>query len=212
MLHAKKWGLSILTLLCLTAVMVCAICDYAITKTLTWSLIVLLSLMAGWLISAPFFLAERKAIKKSLAVISIITIPFLAGLSAVLELPLILSMGSSIAGLSIAAAWGIYGVFVKYQKRIFLAFALSLLIAIPVAWGITHIAAYFTASIPVDSASDLFHILTALAASGTCWTIDLVRLRRHRGAPRAEAAGGQDRRRPHSARFRRTWASSARVT
>ena len=182
MLHAKKWGLSILTLLCLTAVMVCAICDYAITKTLTWSLIVLLSLMAGWLISAPFFLAERKAIKKSLAVISIITIPFLAGLSAVLELPLILSMGSSIAGLSIAAAWGIYGVFVKYQKRVFLAFALSLLIAIPVAWGITHIAAYFTASIPVDSASDLFHILTALAASGTCWTIDLVR---HRGEPRA---------------------------
>ena len=140
----------------------------------------------GWVAHIrPFFLAERKAIKKSLAVISIITIPFLAGLSAVLELPLILSMGSSIAGLSIAAAWGIYGVFVKYQKRVCLAFALSLLIAIPVAWGITHIAAYFTASIPVDSASDLFHILTALAASGTCWTIDLVRLRRHRGAPRA---------------------------
>ena len=176
MLHAKKWGLSILTLLCLTAVMVCAICDYAITKTLTWSLIVLLSLMAGWLISAPFFLAERKAIKKSLAVISIITIPFLAGLSAVLELPLILSMGSSIAGLSIAAAWGIYGVFVKYQKRVFLAFALSLLIVIPLACGITHITAYFIESVSMDFVSDLFHIITTLVLSGTCFTIDLVRL------------------------------------
>ena len=178
MLHAKKWGLSILTLLCLTAVMVCAICDYAITKTLTWSLIVLLSLMAGWLISAPFFLAERKAIKKSLAVISIITIPFLAGLSAVLELPLILSMGSSIAGLSIAAAWGIYGIFVKYQKRIFLAFALSLLIVIPLACGITHITAYFIESVSMDFVSDLFHIITTLVLSDTCLMIDLVRQHR----------------------------------
>ena len=185
MLQIKKWGLYVLSSMCFIAAMVCVICDYAITKNLTWSLIVLLSLIVGWLVFVPFFRARSKVIRKSLIVISIITLPFLAGLSAILKLPLILSMGSSIAGLSIAAAWGIYGVFVKYQKRVCLAFALSLLIAIPVAWGITHIAAYFTASIPVDPASDLFHILTALAASGTCWTIDLVRLRRRRGAPRA---------------------------
>ena len=110
-------------------------------------------------------------------VISVITIPFLAGLSAILELPLILSMGSSIAGLSIVAAWGIYGVFVKYQKRIFLAFALSLLIVIPLACGITHITAYFVESISTDFVSDLFHIITTLVLSGTCLIVDLVRLR-----------------------------------
>ena len=116
--------------------------------------------------------------KEALLVISIITLPFLAGFSAVLKLPLILSMGSSIAGLSIAAAWGIYGVFVKCQKRIFLALALSLLIAIPLACGITHIAAYFIESISVDFVSDLFHIITTLALSGICLTIDFVRLHR----------------------------------
>lgn len=87
-------------------------------------------------------------------------------------------MGSSIAGLSIAAAWGIYGVFVKYQKRIFLAFALSLLIVIPLACGITHITAYFVESISIDFVSDLFHIITTLVLSGTCLMIDLVRLHR----------------------------------
>ena len=87
-------------------------------------------------------------------------------------------MGSSIAVLSIAAAWGIYGVFVKCQKRIFLALALSLLIAIPLACGITHIAAHFVESISIDFVSDLFHIITTLAFSGICLTIDFVRLHR----------------------------------
>ena len=124
MLQIKKWGLYILTAMCFIAIMVCVICDYAMTKNLTWSLIVVLSLLAGWLVFVPFFSAGSKGMKEALLVISIITLPFLAGFNAVLKLPLILSAGSSIAVLSIAAAWGIYGVFVKCQKRIFLALAL----------------------------------------------------------------------------------------
>ena len=178
MLLIKKWGLYVLTSMCFIAAMVCVICDYAITKNLTWSLIVLLSLIVGWLVFVPFFRARNKVIRKSLIVISIITLPFLAGLSAVLKSPLILSMGSSIAVLSIAAAWGIYGVFVKCQKRIFLALALSLLIVIPLACGITHITAHFVESISIDFVSDLFHIITTLALSGICLTIDFVRLHR----------------------------------
>lgn len=60
MLQVKKWGLYILTSMCLIAVMVCVICDYVITKTLTWSLIVLLSLIAGWLVFVPFSEQEAK--------------------------------------------------------------------------------------------------------------------------------------------------------
>lgn len=178
MLQIKKWGLYILTAMCFIAIMVCVICDYAMTKNLTWSLIVVLSLLAGWLVFVPFFSAGSKGIKEALIVISIITLPFLAGFSAVLKLSLILSMGSSIAGLSIAAAWGIYGVFVKCQKRIFLALVLSLLIVIPLACGITHITAHFVESISIDFVSDLFHIITTLALSGICLTIDFVRLHR----------------------------------
>lgn len=178
MLQVKKWGLYIFTSMCLIAIMVCVICDYVITNTLTWSLIVLLSLITGWLVFVPFFRTRNKVIKKVLIVISIITIPFLAGLSAILKLTLILSMGSSIAVLSIAAAWGIYGVFVKCQKRIFLAFALSPLIVIPLACGITHITVYFAKSVPIDFVSDLFHIITTLVLSGTCFVIDLVKLHR----------------------------------
>ena len=55
MLQIKKWGLYILSSMCLIAIMVCVICDYVLTKNLTWSLIVLLSLIAGWLVFVPFF-------------------------------------------------------------------------------------------------------------------------------------------------------------
>ena len=72
MLQIKKWGLYILSSMCLIAILVCIICDYALTKNLTWSLIVLLSLIAGWLVFVPFFRARSKVIRKSLTVISII--------------------------------------------------------------------------------------------------------------------------------------------
>lgn len=124
------------------------------------------------------FQSKKQSNKKSLIVISIISIPFLAGLNAILKIPLILSIGSDIAGLSIAAVWGIYAVFVKYQKRIFFAFALSLLIVIPLACWITHITAYFVESVSMDFFSDLFHIITTLVLSDTCLMIDLVRLHR----------------------------------
>ncbi|MDO5145500.1 MAG: hypothetical protein Q4D60_00700 [Eubacteriales bacterium] len=184
MLQIKKWGLYVLSSICLLAIMICVICDYALTKHLTWSLIVLLSLIAGWLVFVPFFRARSKVIRKSLIVISIITLPFLAGLSAILKLPLILSMGSSIAVLAIAAAWGIYGVFEKCQNRIFLAFSLSLLIVIPLACGITHITAYFIESVSMDFAFDLFHIISTLILSGACLMVDLIK--RHRDNIRKE--------------------------
>ncbi len=151
MLQNKKWGLYVLTLMCLAAAMVCVICDYVITKTLTWSLNSLLTLAAGWLVSIPFFRAELNVIKKVLIIISIIIVLFLAGISAVLKRPLILSMGSSIAGCRLR---------------------LSLLILMPLVCGITHITAYFVKSVSVDFDSDLFHIIVTLLLSGACLIVD----------------------------------------
>lgn len=176
----RKCGFYVFSLLCFIAMIVCVICDYAIARTLTWSKIVLLSLSAGWFVSVPFFKARNHIIRKSLIVVSIIIFPFLAGLRAVLKVPLILSMGGSIAASSLAAVWGIYGVFVKYKKRLFLAFALSLLIEIPFACGITHITTYFLEGFSVEFSSDLFHITTTLVLSGTCLIIDSLKLHHSR--------------------------------
>ena len=176
----RKCGFYVFSLLCFIAMIVCVICDYAIARTLTWSKIVLLSLSACWLVSVPFFKARNHIIRKSLIVVSIIIFLFLAGLRAVLKVPLILSMGGSIAASSLAAVWGIYGVFVKYKKRLFLAFALSLLIEIPFACGITHITTYFLEGFSVEFSSDLFHITTTLVLSGTCLIIDSLKLHHSR--------------------------------
>ena len=48
----------------------------------------------------------------------------------------------------------------------------------PLACGITHITAHFVESISIDFVSDLFHIITTLALSGICLTVDFVRLHR----------------------------------
>ena len=86
MLQLKKWGLYILTSLCLIAIMVCVICDYVITNTLTWSLIVLLSLITGWLVFVPFFRAKNKVIKKNIDCYQYNCTSFLSGIKCYFEI------------------------------------------------------------------------------------------------------------------------------
>lgn len=178
-MNLKKWGLCVFTFTCLIAMTVCIVCDYVQNKNLTWSLITVLSVIAGWIILLPIFKAESRVIRKSMIAMSLVVIPFLAGLSAILRLSIIWSMGSCIAALSIMAAWGIYGTFVKCQKRVFLALAISILIVIPLTCGIVHISAYFVETLYVDLASDLFHIITTLMLSAVFLFLDFIGLRCH---------------------------------
>lgn len=171
----KKWGLCGTTLSCLVAIVVCVICDYCLSGRLSWSMVTALSVILGWIVIFPIFKAENKVVKKCLISVSILIIPYLLCLSAILQIPVIGAMGSLIAVLSIMASWAIYAFFVKYPKRIFRAIALSLLVVIPLACGITHVSSYFLETVHIDPISDLFHVITTLVLSAICFTIDFAK-------------------------------------
>lgn len=174
----KKWVFYAFTSGCLTAIIVCVICDYfqPTTGEISWSALVVLSLVTSWIMSLPLFKGRNKTVKNMLIVTSIVIVSFLAGISIILKLPIILKMGSCIAVLSVAAVWGIYAVFFKYKKRVFLALAFSLIVTVPLACGITHICAYFIEDIQKDLASDFFHVIITLALSGFCLIVDYIKV------------------------------------
>lgn len=56
----NKLYFSIFTAICLIAVILCVICDLAISKTLTWSLISISSITFAWLILLPSIMFKKK--------------------------------------------------------------------------------------------------------------------------------------------------------
>ena len=67
----NKLYFSIFTIICLIAVIVCAICDLAISKTLTWSLITISAITFAWLILLPSMMCKKKIVIATLLSLSI---------------------------------------------------------------------------------------------------------------------------------------------
>lgn len=154
------------------AMIICFICNYFASGDLSWSLIVLLSLVAAWLVMFIFLMAQRKVVLKLLIAVSIIVVPFLWLLSLILHHPKIFSLGACVALISIAAIWSVYGLAIKYHGCVFRIMGFAFLISIPLVFGITHFVAHFSGDIYTDIASDIFHAAVSLMLAGVSFAVD----------------------------------------
>lgn len=171
---AKILGVSAVFLL---ACLVCLICDYAISRKLSWSLIVAVSLLAAWILLFPFFRAKEHRIQKGLLTLSVISFPYLAMLSILLQVPLLRTMGMCIGALVVLGLWGIYGIVVReWNSRRYFAFGIICFIAIAEEYGINLIIDEFLGATTRDKSFVLLEcmIMLLLAAAsfgvGCCRT------------------------------------------
>lgn len=168
--RAKRRMLAAVTAAALIAAYVCLICDYFTAETLSWSLIVVVSIAAAWLLVLPILTARTAIIRRTLLTASLIPVPMLAILALLLKEWTVCQMGSCISLAAIAAAWSIYGIFCKCRERLWRALGFSLLVLLPVPIVITQITAWFLPEYPFDPASALFNsgitLVLALAAFG----------------------------------------------
>lgn len=141
----------------LLAAIVCLICNYAVSGELSWSFIVLASLVSAWGVLAPLFQAQKKRIFKSLLVFSLLIFPYLAVLSFLLHVPLLRTMGMCIAAAAIPGVWGVYAIltYVWGRKKYF---ALSMICCLMFAeeYGINLIIDTFLKRTPAEQS---FHYL-----------------------------------------------------
>ena len=164
-------GLIFLSIFVIAAV-ICLICDYFITGKLSWSLIVVLSLTATWFLLFSFFKTKINSVRNLLIVLSIIIIPYLAALSAILIQPSVFYLGSCISIVSIIGLWGIYGVFLKYWNRKLYATGISCLVTIPLSLAISNVVTYFNYGVKADLTYDTFRAIITLLLSIVCFGVD----------------------------------------
>lgn len=135
----------VISAICLLGILICIICDMAITGTYTWSLYPITSIIFAWLIIIPLFQFEKNKVCMSLISISIFIIPFLFILNKIIGgIKFMLPIGIPISLISIAYMWVIYILFSIKKVTKWNAAAISIILGIPVSLLISYTVAKFT--------------------------------------------------------------------
>ena len=116
----------------LTGIVVCLICDIAISGRLTWSPIPVSSIIFAWVIFFPGIILGKKGIMASLLSLSFFIFPYLFLLGRFIHVREVFSIGSAVAAAAIIFLWIIAALFKRLGKeRKFAALGITFLLAVP---------------------------------------------------------------------------------
>lgn len=116
----------------LVGIMVCGICDFAISGSLSWSLIPITSIVFVWVISFPSIMLGKKGIIKSLIALSVFVIPYIYLLSRKLNVKELFQLGTIISLISLLFLWIVFAVFCRIGKtRKLVALGTTALLIVP---------------------------------------------------------------------------------
>ena len=112
-------------------IIVCAICDIAISGTFTWSLIPVSSIIFAWVVCFPVIILGKRGIAGSLTALSIFIFPYLYILGELVEVRAVFSIGAVMSVISIVYLWLIFAVFRRLRARKMIALGVAFLVTIP---------------------------------------------------------------------------------
>jgi hypothetical protein len=110
---------------------VSCICDFAISGTMTWSLITLSSIFITWIVFFPVILLGKKGILAAMITFSILIIPFIYILSILININKIFSIGAVMSLITLVFMWIVYFLYCRLKKRKLLATGIAFLFAAP---------------------------------------------------------------------------------
>lgn len=161
----------------LVGMIVCIICDLAISGALTWSRYVISSVIFALLIFVPILKCgcNRRGIFGLLLSVSVFIIPFLYALGKIVGgNNLVASIGIKTALPSIVYLWCVYAVFRKLRSRRLLAAAVAFLLVIPLHLIINLILAGILAT-PVLDGWDALDLSVTFLCAAVLFMIDRTR-------------------------------------
>ena len=160
----------------LTACMVCLICDYAISRKLSWSLVVAVSLFAAWILLFALFRAKEYRIRKGLLALSVEIFPYLAVLSILLRVPLLCTMGMCIGAAAVLGLWGLYIVIIhEWNSRRYFAFGMICSILAAEEYGINLIISGFLGAASTDKSFAFLKCMIMLLLAAASFGISCYR-------------------------------------
>lgn len=172
---AKNTIISIVyTVTMVIGILVCCICDIAISGSLTWSLITLSSILITWIASFPVILLGKRGILISMASISIFIIPFMYILSILIKVKEIFSIGAIMSIITLVFLWIIFVLYHRFKDRKLLATGITFLFAIPFTLLINIILSKFIGE-PVIDIWDILSVFILLIVAAAFIIVDYAR-------------------------------------
>ncbi len=154
----------------LIGIMVCLICNIAISGNLTWSRISVSSIVFAWVISFPSIILGKRGIIVSLISLSIFIVPFLFLLGSLLKTKEVFSVGAVIAAASIVFLWIIFAVFKRMERKL-VALGTAFLSAIPFMMIVNVILSKMI-EVPVFDVWDMISIFMLLILASVSFICD----------------------------------------
>ena len=172
-------GFCIFSVLLVIAAVACLIPDLCISGALTWSRIVLASLVLAWLLALPLFWSAHPW-RGCCAALTLTLVPYLWVLGLLIGQPLVLRMGGPIALVGLADLWLLY---LLFSRLPFLrALGLWCLCNTPTVWLINKIVSLFVRQTTGDRTSMLINTAAMVGIALLCLLLDqLVTAVRRRG-------------------------------
>lgn len=176
----QKLWLIVFTALLAAAIVVCAICDMALSGTLTWSLYPISSMVFAWFVISPLLGFGKKGLRGSLILLCVLILPFLLVLNILTghQYP-IMPVGIRVSFLAGAYLWIVYGWFKKMGERKMLAGAASLFAAI----GLDILIRLSLSNITGEPVIDVWNMMSALilaAAGGVLFFVHTRKIQKER--------------------------------
>ncbi len=161
-------------------ILVCSICDVAITGELTWSSITLSSIIFTYVISFPIVILGKKGITGSLIALSIFLIPYLYLLGILINVSAVFTIGWRMSLISIVYLWIIFFVSCRLHARKFRAAGISVLLAIPLTICINVTLSKLLS----EPRADIWDILTIFILLITAFLLFLADYAKNKGIPK----------------------------
>lgn len=159
----------------LIGIMVCFICNIAMSGNLTWSLIPISSIIFAWVISFPSIIIGKKGIVISLISLSVFIVPYLFLLSSLIKVKEVFSIGTVMAVVSIVFLWIITAVFSHIEKtRKLVALGITFLLAIPFVFTVNIILSRMIAE-PILDIWDILSVFILLILAFVSFICDYVK-------------------------------------
>ncbi len=161
----------------LIGLIVCAICDIAISGNFTWSLIPISSIIFAWIVSFPVMILGKKGFLGGLTSISIFMIPYLYILSDLLNVKAVFSIGAIMSFISIVYIWIIFGIFNRLKMRKLFAIGLIFSLSIPFMILVNVILSRLISE-PIIDVWDILSVFIMLIVAFAFFTCDYAKNKR----------------------------------
>lgn len=152
---------------------VCAICNIAIDRGLTWAWYPICSIVLAWCLCYPVLRCGRKGIARALFALSVLILPYLYTLQRLCGCP-VLPIGAPMALLGLAFLWGLFAVWRRGGKWPYRAAGWSLVLAAAFNLAANLVLSHLLETAPFKPWY-LLETAVLLAAAAGCFHFDRIR-------------------------------------